>query len=288
MFQGRNHVRQLSFAVGAVLIGTGLVACTAPADTPEKDASSAVVQTPAIEQEGILKVCVNLGSPPSSFATDAGDPQGTEIDLATAVADELSLEPKFVQLAFAGLIPALQAQQCDVIMTSLYIKPEREKVVDFVPYLRSGSTVTVAAGNPEKITGYDDSLCGTKVSATVGATGEVLAQEMSDKCVADGKAAIRISLGEGAADGLQQLMANQTDAMINTQEVGGYYAKLSDGAIEVVGDVVGAINIGAATNKGNDALHEAIDKAFASLYASGSYDEILEEWGVSSQSIRES
>lgn len=288
MFQGRNHVRQVSFAIGAVLIGTGLVACTAPADTPEDDASSAVVQIPAIEQEGVLKVCVNLGSPPSSFATDTGEPQGTEIDLATAVADELGLEPQFVQLAFAGLIPALQAQQCDVIMTSLYIKPEREEVVDFVPYLRSGSTVIVATGNPKGITGYDDSLCGNKVSATVGATGEVLAQEMSDKCVADGKATISISLGEGAAEGLQQLIANQADAMINTQEVGGYYAKLSEGAIEVVGEVVGAIDIGAATNKGNNALHDAIEEAFTSLYASGSYDEILETWGVSSQTIRES
>ena len=287
MFQRRNRARQLSFAIGAVVVSAGLVGCSTPTNEPANDASSASVQTPAIEQEGILKVCVNLGSPPSSFATDAGDPQGTEIDLATAVADELGLTPKFVQLAFAGLIPALQAQQCDVIMTSLYIKPEREEVVDFVPYLRSGSTVTVAEGNPEDITGYDESLCGKKVSATVGATGEVLAQEMSDQCLAAGKEPISISLGEGAADGLQQLIANQTDAMINTQEVGGYYEKLSEGAIEVVGDVVGAINIGAATNKGNDELHEAIDEAFTNLYESGRYDEILEDWGVSSQTILE-
>ena len=41
----------------------------------------------------------------------------------------------FVESAFAAVIPTLQAKQCDVIMAQLYIKPEREKVVDFVPYV---------------------------------------------------------------------------------------------------------------------------------------------------------
>ena len=55
----------------------------------------------------------------------------------------------------------------------MYIKPEREEVANFVPYLQSGSAVLVTRDNPEGITGFDDSLCGTKVIAITGATGFV-------------------------------------------------------------------------------------------------------------------
>jgi polar amino acid transport system substrate-binding protein len=56
-------------------------------------------------------------------------------------------------LAFATVIPTLQAKQSDVIMAQLYIEPEGEAVVDFVPYVYSGAGVAVSKEKPAAVTG---------------------------------------------------------------------------------------------------------------------------------------
>jgi polar amino acid transport system substrate-binding protein len=98
-----------------------------------------------IEQAGSLKVCAfNDSTPPGASHDATGKLAGSKIDLGWAVAAKLGLQAQFVESGFAALIPTLQAKQCDVIMGTLYIKPEREKVVDFVPYLYSGTGIAVA------------------------------------------------------------------------------------------------------------------------------------------------
>jgi len=228
---------------------------------------------------------VNLGTPPNEFGDSSGAPVGAEIDLANAMAAHLGLTTKFVQLSFAGLIPALQAKQCDTIMSSLYIKPAREKVVDFVTYLTSGSAVAVARANPKHITGYNDTLCGVKVLASLGATGADLAKAQSAKCVAEGHPALDLTLSDANDAGLQQIIAGQVDAYIDTAELLGYYQKKSNGAFKVTGQPFGPINIGAATTKENPALHKALAGAFSAIEKSGEYAKTLAKWGMSKQSI---
>ena len=101
---------------------------------------------------------------------------------------------------------------------------------------------------------------------------------MSAKCEADGKAPIEITLTDKAADGLQQVISNQIEAFMDTSELASFYEKQSDGDFVAVGDTVGKINIGAASLKGNDALHDALTEAFASIVDDGTYGDILEKW----------
>ena len=287
MFQRRDIAHRVSVALGvAVAVIVTLAGCStsSPGNAGASETPGATSKV-ATQTAGVLSVCVNLGTPPNEFATASGEPQGAEIDLATALAKEMSLKAQFVQLSFSGLIPALQAKQCDVIMSSLYIKPEREKVVDFVPYLTSGSGVAVAKDNPKNITGYDDSLCGTKVLTQAGATGADLAAEMSKTCVTDGKRAIDISVSDANGAGLQQVIAGQVDAFIDTSGLVGYYQKLSKGDFKLVGESFGLIKIGAATIKGDSTLHGAIAGVFDQLISSGAYEKILVKWGMEKQTI---
>ena len=55
--------------------------------------------------------------------------------------------------AFAPVIPTLQAKQCDVIVAQLYLKPGGEGVVDFVPYVYSGTGFAVSNEKPAAVTG---------------------------------------------------------------------------------------------------------------------------------------
>ncbi|KMO77873.1 ABC transporter substrate-binding protein [Mycolicibacterium obuense] len=274
-------------AVLAASLSAGLGACSSDDSSTAEPTGPAKVQPPAILQAGTLKICApNDGTPPNVYHDESGELVGSEVDLGKALATQMGLKPQFVESSFAAVIPTLQAKQCDVIMAQLYIKPEREAVVDFVPYVYSGTGIAVAKEKPADVTGLDDSLCGKKVMVAVATTAESLAMEQSDKCTAAGKPAVDVNRSNQADVSLQQLQNGQVDAFMDTAETLGYYQTKTGAKIQTVGAPFGTIKIGAATLKGNTALHDAIAAALGELESNGTYGKILDEWGMSDLSIQ--
>lgn len=264
-----------------------LVGCSSDAKDAAAPSGPAKVAPPAILQAGTLKVCApNDGTPPSVYHDETGALVGSEVDLAKALAAQMGLKPDFVESAFSAVIPTLQAKQCDVIMAQLYIKPEREKVVDFVPYVYSGTGIAVSKQHPVAITGMDDSLCGKKVIVAIATTAEELAVDQSGKCTAAGKPEIDITRNSHADVALQQVQNGQVDAYLDTAETLGYYATKTGAQIQLAGKPFGTIKIGAATLKGNTALHDALAQALGELEANGTYAKILGEWGQTDLDIQ--
>lgn len=262
---------------------TGDASTSAPAVVKQK-ASKASLTTPTIETSGQLTICTALstGNPPTYFTDSENKPVGAEVEMAEWIAKDLGLDAKFVDVAFASIVPAVQAGKCDVIMSSLYIKPERAKVVDFTPYLMSGSAVAAPKGNPKNITGMDDSLCGLKVSAAVGKTATLLAQEQAKKCAADGKAKLTVVQTDQTTAAVQQLVSGQVDAYAGETPVVLYYQKKQANSFEMVGKPFGEIEVGAAVKKGNDELSKALSKSFATMNSDGAYQQILKRWAMTS------
>jgi polar amino acid transport system substrate-binding protein len=280
---GRLGGAVLALAVGGALALTGC-SSSSPEAAPEDSNSSAAIAPPAILAADILKVCTG-DSPPNIFYDENNELQGVEIDLANALADELGLTVSLEEYAFAGLIPALQAKQCDVIMGSLYIKPEREEIANFVPYLYSGTAVATQKDNPKNVTGYDDSLCGVRLVAINGATGATKAEEKSAECKAAGNPAIEITIVDEGANAVQQVLAGQVDAFIDTSEIVSFYQQQTEDDFVMAGDPFGKIRIGAATMKNNTELNEALDTTFQAIIDSGKYEQVLADWGVEANNI---
>jgi polar amino acid transport system substrate-binding protein len=271
---------------GAIAIA--LSGCSSsPQESTPAASGPAKVAPPAILQAGTLKICApNDGTPPNVYHDETGALVGSEVDLGKAIAAQLGLKPDFVESAFAAVIPTLQAKQCDVIMAQLYIKPEREKVVDFVPYVYSGTGIAVSKAKPADITGLDDSLCGKKVIVAVATTAESLSQEQSDKCTAAGKQGVDITRNSHADVSIQQVQNGQVDAYLDTAESLGYYATKTGAQIQMAGQPFGTIKIGAATLKGNTQLQNAIAQALGELEGNGTYAKIIGEWGQTDLSIQ--
>jgi polar amino acid transport system substrate-binding protein len=274
-------------AAGLCSLVLALTGCSSSDQATPAASGPPKVAPPAVLEAGTLKVCApNDGTPPNVYHDATGALVGSEVDLGKALAAQLNLKPDFVESAFAAVIPTLQAKQCDVIMAQLYIKPEREKVVDFVPYVFSGTSIAVSKEHPADITGMDDSLCGKKVMVAVGTTAESLSQEQSDKCTAAGKPVIDINRNNHADVSIQQVQNGQVDAYLDTAETLGYYQTKTGAQIQMAGQPFGTIKIGAATLKGNTALHDALQKALDELEKDGSYAKILDGWGQSDLSIQ--
>jgi polar amino acid transport system substrate-binding protein len=129
---------------GACSLVLAMSGCSSSNQAAPAATGPAKVAPPAVLEAGTLKICApNDGTPPSVYHDETGALVGSEVDLGKALAAQMGLKPQFVESAFAAVIPTLQAKQCDVIMAQLYIKPEREAVVDFVPYLYSGTGISV-------------------------------------------------------------------------------------------------------------------------------------------------
>lgn len=277
----------IAAALSTLALALAVSGCSSSDESSPAPTGPAKVAPPALLQADTLKICSpNDGTPPNVYHDETGKLVGAEVELGEALAAQMGLKADFVESSFAAVIPTLQAKQCDVIMAQLYIKPEREKVVDFVPYLYSGTGIAVSEQHPVAITGLDDSLCGKKVILAVATTAESLAQEQSDKCTAAGKPAVDITRTNQADVSIQQLQNGQVDAFMDTAETLGYYATKTGAQIQMAGKPFGTIKIGAATMKGNTELHDAIGQALSELESNGAYAKILDQWGMSDLSIK--
>src|SRR5918911_1215093 len=122
-------------------------------------AKKASVPDSALIEKGKLQFCSDISTPPLESYGPGHKPEGSDIDIGAELAKRLKLEPVWKNTAFAGIIPALQAGNCDAVLSQLFDKPERRKVVDFVDYMRSGQALLVPKGNPKGVQGLGD-LCG--------------------------------------------------------------------------------------------------------------------------------
>jgi polar amino acid transport system substrate-binding protein len=245
----------------------------------------ASVPASALVQSGQLQFCSDISTPPLESYGPGHEPQGSDIDVGTEIAKRLKLKAVWKNTAFAGIIPALTARNCDAVLSQLFDKPERRKVVDFVDYLRSGQALLVPKGNPQGVQSLAD-LCGKKVASETGTTIADLLHAQSKKCTAAGKPAITTRLFLRDSDALQQLALKQVDAYGTTTETVSFVTAKQPDSYSTAGKPFGEILAGIATRKGNAPLHAAIAKAFASMQADGTYKKILAKWHLNLDELK--
>ncbi len=266
-------------AAAVVLAGCG----GAPAaDTPPPSASVKVAAG-TLAQDGQITYCSDISTPPLTFYDAEQKAVGVEIELGDALAAQLGAKARWANTSFNGIIPALQAKQCDAILSQLYIKPEREKVVDFVPYMYATNTLMVANGNTDIKTA--DDLCGKKAAAQTGTTIVGYFTDQSAKCVAAGKPNIDIRQFTKDSDALQQLRVGLVDSYGTTLETAAYVMTQQQGSFKTIGEPFNRIKVGIATRKDGQALHDALTQALAEIQKTGAYTAALTKWNLTGDDI---
>ena len=73
--------------------------------------------------------------PPFEWKEADGTWKGFDIDIGKAICAEIKQDCVLVEVAWDGIIPALQAKKIDMILNSMTITDERSTIVDFtIPY----------------------------------------------------------------------------------------------------------------------------------------------------------
>lgn len=118
---------------------------------------------------GEIRVGVDPSYPP--FGMDDGTKvYGFEIDLGRAIADQIGLPVRFVNLGFDGLYDALRTDRADVILAGLMIDPARTREVRYArPYFNNGLLLVSPAEHP--LSSLEDAS-GLRISTEFGSEAD--------------------------------------------------------------------------------------------------------------------
>lgn len=233
---------------------------------------------------GKLTFCAEFGNPPLGFHDDSQVLTGFEIQLGGEIAKRMGLQAEWKEVAFSAIIPALQAKQCDAILSQLFDKPARREVVDFVDYMYSSQSLLVPKGNPKNVKGLED-LSGLKVSAGNGTTIQSLMDEQSKKFKEAGKPEVNVVVFPKDADARQALQTGQVDVYGTTLETAAFYFSKAGQIFDIAGEPFNKIKTGIAIRKGETDTSVPIQQAFDAMKADGSYKALLDKWALGGDAI---
>ena len=220
--------------------------------------------------DGKLTVCTDSPYEPFEWQDDDGNWTGFDIDLLTAVADEMGgLTLEVIDQPFEGIWLAPAAKKCDIVGSAMTITEERQEAALFSdPYFNADQSLLVSADQAETLVDAA-SLAGKTIAVQSNTTGETYANEnftdSTIKSFADATA-LFLALESGQVDAaLQDLPVNADRAMKNTE--------LAISATFTTGE-----QYGFAVAKDNTALIEAVNAGLAAAKSGGDYAEIFKKY----------
>ena len=262
----------------AALMLFAVVGCSTPAEEPAEEEPAAeepaeVTKVDEIKEAGKLVIGTSADYPPYEFHVikDGVDTiVGFDIEIAKEIAADMGVEVEFKDMAFNGLLAALEAGGVDFVIAGMTPTEERAQSVDFSKvYYTAVQGVLINVANADAITSVED-LNGKVVGVQKGTTQEQIAMEQIEGAEVKG-------LGK-MADLILQLKNGNVDAVIAELPVGTAYANNNDDLM--VADITletGDSGSAIAMQKGSDALVEAINATLDRLMAEGKIDQFVVE-----------
>lgn len=240
----------------------------------------------AVRSAGTLNIASSVGTPPgATYLADGKTLAGTDIDFADAVARVLGLKPKREVAAFEAILPALGSGKYDVGTGNFGVTDERRKTIDFVTYLNDGQGFAVRDDSKlDKVTDLTQ-LCGLTVGTAAGTTFEVTLEENKHRCADAGKKPYDVKTYSDLAAVWSSLQQGRTDIVMSTINGLRYAVKQQEG-VRFLNEFA-RLDVGFAFKKGTP-LAPAFQAAVSALKEDGTYDRILEKWGIDESAIETS
>jgi polar amino acid transport system substrate-binding protein len=260
-----NTKKLLALLMVGIMI-FAVVACSAPAEEPSTEEPA--VEEPAeatkldeIKESGKLVIGTSADYPPYEFHVikDGADAiVGFDIAIAKVIAEDLGVELEIKDMAFNGLLPALEAGGVDMIIAGMTPTEERALTVDFsMVYYTAIQGVMLNVENADSITTVED-LSGKIVGVQKGTTQEQIAMEQIEGSEVKG-------LGK-MPDLVLQLKNGNIDAVVAEKPVATAYANNNDDVM--VADMVldsGDSGSAIAFKKGNPEFVGAVNASLTKL-----------------------
>ncbi|MCD8069151.1 MAG: ABC transporter substrate-binding protein [Lachnospiraceae bacterium] len=255
--------RILSAVLAAMTAMAMLSGCGSGSETAE----SAEESSEYTIKSGTLMVGLEIGYPPMEyFDEDGATPIGFDVEVATALAEELGLELELVDTAWDGIFAGVTTDKYDCIISSVsYTEDRNSNYLLSSPYVANAPVIVVP--NDSEIADIMD-LEGKSVAVQMETTADYLIKEY----IADGLDT-DLRQYEKVINAFDEIKAGRVDAVCTDSVVASYYLGDAASDYKTVWQSEEKEPIVICMKQGNDALAEKINEGMAALFENGTMAE---------------
>jgi polar amino acid transport system substrate-binding protein len=216
--------------------------------------------------------------PPFTTKDASGKWVGFEVDLMDAVCAQMKAKCEIVEVAWDGIIPALQAKKFDVIWSSMSITEKRKEVIDFTDRYYKTPPVIIGAKSDAINIDYKnpDSMKGKIIGVQTSTIHALFAQKYFGSTatvkVYDTQDNVNADLAAGRID-LDMADSTTLYAFLKTDQGKDFEVKWTAPADPIFG-----VGVGGGVRKDDGELKERLNKAIAAVRADGTYDTIAKKY----------
>lgn len=234
----------------------------------------------AVMTQGKLTIGTDMTFPPYEFLENK-TPAGFDIEFINGVAQAMKLQPQFVDTRFTSLIPGLQAKRYELIASALFITPERSKVIDLIPYLKTGESLVTLSNSTFKPKTPEE-LCGHKVGSMQGTYWlEKLHSLSTEYCAKQGLKPIAVSEFSTDPQVTQAMLSHAVEVQMTDAAVAKQVAAKMKGRLEVTSEtLLYPVLIGLGISKANPEFKQELIQGIAAYKATGQYTTLLKKYSL--------
>lgn len=259
-------------------------AATESLPTVEVDEALAARVPAEIGEDGKITVGSDTSYAPSEFIDEDGQTiVGFDVDLFSAVAQKLGFEAEFESSSFDTIIAGVGSGRYEVGVSSFTINPERLAAATMVSYFSAGTQWATKAGNPEDVD--PENACGKRIAVQKGTVQVDDITARSAECEAGGEEAITIDQYEGQDEATAAVVSGKDDASLADSPVMAYAVQQTNDQLELLGDIYDSAPYGYVVPKAQTEFAQVLADALTALIEDGTYQEILDKWGVEAGAI---
>lgn len=233
-----------------------------------------------------LIVATNAEFEPFEYLDNDGNATGFDIDLIKAVAEKMGYDDvKIDNMAFEGVVAAVESGSCDVAASGLTINAERKKSVDFsTAYYSGAAQILIVAADDTYYTGttkeeLDEQLKNQTIGVCKGFTGEAYANGDEEW----GFTAIEgadVKSYDNLSTAIEELKNGNLSAIIMDNKAAEEAAAANADAIKTLDAQLTVEQYGIAVKKGDEEMLKKVNDALAELESEGKIDELLEKYDL--------
>lgn len=265
-----NPIKSLIAALG--MFAAALAAAISPATAQSMQ---------EIAERGTIRVGY-IPSPPGTIKDPmSGQVTGYYVDGMRAIAQQMGVEPEFVETTWGNFVAGLQSGQFDVSIAGTFATIQRAMVVDFtrpIFYLGYGALVRTDDERYQTLDDMNDPE--TRIAVVQGGAAEdYVRRNMPDAQV------VTLATGNLSAP-FVEVLANRADVAIeDAYNIDNFVGQQSGVKNLFEGSPYNLQPIAWTVRQGNQSLREVMNIGIESLLATGAWDNLAREYGEPSRYI---
>ncbi|WP_392567045.1 transporter substrate-binding domain-containing protein [Utexia brackfieldae] len=226
----------------------------------------------------VIKIGSDTSYAPYEWLDVDGTAKGFEVELTDAMCQHLGVKCVFVATDFDGLIPSLQSEKVDMLVSALAMTEKRQRQIAFSDKIFAVAPRLIAPKGAD-LQPTADSLRGKNVGVEQGTTQESYANAVWRN------QGVNVIAYQNQHLVYEDLVAGRLDASLQDQVAGeeGFLKQEKGKDFAFTGPAINdtkyfGVGTGFGFRKGDDELREAFNQALIAIRADGTYQAIAAKY----------